>query len=43
MKKTKKVKFKIGIKPFKKVKDPVNKRKNQGCWGPAPDDFYNQC
>lgn len=23
--------------------EPADKGKTQGCWGPSPDDSYNQC
>lgn len=43
-KKNQKPKEKISIVPFKqKSKDPMSKRKTLGCWGPSPDDGYNQC
>lgn len=40
-----KISLKIEISPFKKKReqDPNSKRKTQGCWGPTPDDYYNQC
>lgn len=37
--------YEIDICEFEEVKDidPVSKRKTLGCWGPSPDDGYNQC